>query len=66
MSIAHIAVPSTHSIHGHVLAEDRLLNCLCSRLRMKPIDAASELCTLVFAGDLPLLKRYIAAGIEVH
>jgi hypothetical protein len=32
---------------------------------MKPIDAASELCTLVFAGDLPLLKRYISAGIEV-
>lgn len=32
---------------------------------MKPIDAASELCTLVFAGNLPLLKRYIAAGIEV-
>jgi hypothetical protein len=33
---------------------------------MKTIDAASELCTLVFAGDLPLLKRYIGAGIEVH
>lgn len=33
---------------------------------MKTIDAASELCTLVFAGDLPLLKRYISAGIEVH
>ena len=33
---------------------------------MKTIDAASALCTLVFAGDLPLLKRYIGAGIEVH
>lgn len=33
---------------------------------MKRIDAAAELCTLVFTGNLPLLKRYMAAGIEVQ
>ena len=32
---------------------------------MARIDAASELCALVFAGNLPLLKRYMQAGIEV-
>lgn len=32
---------------------------------MGRIDTASELCTLVFSGNLPLLKRYLQAGIEV-
>lgn len=42
----------------------RPLNLSC-RLRMGRIDTASEMCTLVFKGNLPLLKRYLQAGIEV-
>ena len=33
---------------------------------MGRIDTASQLCTLVFDGNLPLLKRYLQAGIEVR
>ena len=36
-----------------------------SRLGMGGLDAASQLCTLVFTCDLPLLRRYILAGVPI-
>lgn len=42
---------------GHVL--------FC-RLGLDRIGSASQLCTLVFKCDLPLLRRYLAAGIDVN
>ena len=35
------------------------------RLDMDRIEAAAQLCTLVFKCDLPLLRRFLAAGIPV-
>ena len=35
------------------------------RLGMDRLEAASQLCTLVFTCDLPLLRRYILAGVPV-
>jgi hypothetical protein len=32
---------------------------------MDRLEAASQLCTLVFTCDLPLLRRYILAGVPV-
>ena len=32
---------------------------------MDRLDAASQLCTLVFTCDLPLLRRFITAGVPV-
>ena len=32
---------------------------------MDRLDAASQLCTLVFTCDLPLLRRFITAGVAV-
>ena len=32
---------------------------------MDRLEAASQLCTLVFTCDLPLLRRYILAGVSV-
>ena len=37
----------------------------CDRLGMNGLDAASQLCTLVFTCDLPLLRRFITAGVPV-
>ncbi len=37
----------------------------CDRLGMDRLDAASQLCTLVFTCDLPLLRRFITAGVPV-
>lgn len=36
------------------------------RLGLDRIDSASQLCTLVFKCDLPLLRRYLGAGINVN
>ena len=38
---------------------------MLGRLALDEIDAAAQLCTLVFRCDLPLLRRYLSAGIPV-
>ena len=43
---------------------DRPMHAL-NRLGMNGLDAASQLCTLVFTCDLPLLRRYILAGVPI-
>ncbi|BDA49938.1 probable potassium channel AKT2 [Coccomyxa sp. Obi] len=48
-------------IHGHT-AIIELLRRQGATLGQEPVAMASHLCTCVFEGDLPLLRRLIAAG----
>ena len=50
--------------HGH----DRIIKLLAARgakLGFSGVKAATVLCTCVFDGDMPLLKRYLAAGVSI-
>ena len=50
--------------HGH----DRIIKLLAARgakLGFSGVKAATVLCTCVFDGNMPLVKRYLAAGVSI-
>lgn len=52
---------------GHDFLVDLLLRHGASlATSMDPMDAAGQLCTAVFKGDLPRLKRLLRAGADAN